>query len=103
MSVAACRLSLVVMRRGYPLVAICRLLIVVTSLLEHRLLQLWPMQGLAALQHLESSQTRDQTHLPCTGRWIPNHRTTRNVPNWDISERATIYSYIGALRVNWDL
>ena len=25
---------------------------------------------LAALRHVESSQTRDQTHIPCNGRWI---------------------------------
>ena len=27
-----------------------------------------------------SSPTRDQTHVPCIARWIPNHRTTREVP-----------------------
>ena len=27
-----------------------------------------------------SSQTRDRTHVPCTGRWILNHWTTREVP-----------------------
>ena len=27
-----------------------------------------------------SSLTRDQTHIPCIGRWIPNHWTTRLVP-----------------------
>ena len=29
-----------------------------------------------ALCHVGSSQTRDQTHVPCIGRWIPNRRTT---------------------------
>ena len=28
-----------------------------------------------------SSPTRDQTCVPCIGRWILNHRTTREVPN----------------------
>ena len=29
---------------------------------------------------MESSQTRDRTCVPCVGRWIPNHWTTREVP-----------------------
>ena len=37
--------------------------------------------GLAVLQHVESSQTRDQTHVPCIGRQIPNHWTTREAPD----------------------
>ena len=35
--------------------------------------------GLVALQHVGSSQTRDQTCVPCIGR-ILNHRTTRETP-----------------------
>ena len=35
--------------------------------------------GLVAPRHEKSSQIRDQTHVPCTGRWIPNHWTTREV------------------------
>ena len=34
--------------------------------------QLWHM-GLVAPQHVESSQTRAQTLVPCIGRWILNH------------------------------
>ena len=30
-------------------------------------------------QQMESSHTRDQTHVPCIGRWILNHCTTREV------------------------
>ena len=41
--------------------------------------QLWLM-CLVALWHVGSSQTRDQTRLPCTGRWILNYCTTREVP-----------------------
>ena len=41
--------------------------------------QLWPT-GLAAPQHVGSSWTRDQTCVPCTGRRILNHCTTREVP-----------------------
>ena len=28
------------------------------------------------------SQTRDQTHNPCTGKWNLSHWTTREVPIW---------------------
>ena len=46
--------------------------------LERRLSVLWSI-GLIALQHVESSGTRDQTHVSCIGRRIPIHRTTRDV------------------------
>ena len=46
--------------------------------LGHRLQQLWHT-GLVAPQHVGSSQTRDQTCVPCTGRQILNHWTTREV------------------------
>ena len=38
--------------------------------------QLWLM-GPAAPWHVGSSQTRDRTRVPCTGRRTPNHRATR--------------------------
>ena len=41
--------------------------------------QLW-QAGSVALQHVGSSWTRDQTHVPCIDRWILNHWTTKNVP-----------------------
>ena len=41
--------------------------------------QLWH-RGLVALQHVGSSPTRDQTCVPCIGRWILSHCTTREVP-----------------------
>ena len=37
--------------------------------------QLW-LTGLVALRHVGSSQTRDQTHVPCIGRQILNHCAT---------------------------
>ena len=37
--------------------------------------------GLVAPQHVESSQTRDQTHVPCIGRQILYHWTTREFPD----------------------
>ena len=35
--------------------------------------------GFVAPWHVGSSQTRDRTHVPCLGRWILNHWTTREV------------------------
>ena len=40
--------------------------------------QLWHM-GLVVLECVESSQTRVWTHVPCIGRQIRNHWTTREV------------------------
>ena len=39
--------------------------------------------GLVAPWHVESSQTGDQTHVACTGRWILNHWTPRDVHGED--------------------
>ena len=44
-----------------------------------RLQWLWFM-GSVAPQHVESSQTRDLAHVPCIGRQVLNHWTTREVP-----------------------
>ena len=35
--------------------------------------------GLVAPWHMESSQSRGRAHVLCTGRWILNHWTTREV------------------------
>ena len=35
--------------------------------------------GLAAMQHVGSSWSRDRTCVPCIGKWILNHWTTRDV------------------------
>ena len=43
------------------------------------LLLLWST-GLLALRQVESSQTREWTHIPRIGGWILNHWTTREVP-----------------------
>ena len=45
---------------------------------SQRLLYLWH-PGLVAPWHVGSSRTRDPTHIPCIGRWILNHWTTREV------------------------
>ena len=71
----------------------CRFLITVASLVAehrlqvHRLQQLWLARsraqaqqlctGLVALRHEECSQTRDRTHVPCTGRQILIHCATK--------------------------
>ena len=38
--------------------------------------------GLFAPYYVGSSWTRDQTHVPCIGRWILIHRTNRQVHKW---------------------
>ena len=40
--------------------------------------KLWLM-GLVAPWHMGSSQTKDQTLIPCISRWILNHWATREV------------------------
>ena len=40
-------------------------------------LQQLGLMGLVALGHRGSSQTRDRTRVPCIGRWILNHWTSR--------------------------
>ena len=48
--------------------------------------QVWVQQllpaGSVALQHTESSQTRDGALGPCIGRWIPKYWTTQEVPGF---------------------
>ena len=72
---AAFRLSLVAVNRGYCLVAMHELLIVVASLVvEHRLQGAWAQQlrlvELVAPQREGSPQVRDQTDDSCIGRQI---------------------------------
>ena len=70
---------------GLLLITAHRLLTGVASLgAEHRLQARGPQQlqhtGLLAPWHVGSSWPRDQTRVPCSGRWILNHWTTRDVP-----------------------
>ena len=46
---------------------------------------LW-LEGLVASQHVQSSQTRDQTRVPCIDRWILNQWTTRKVQNFYLKD-----------------
>ena len=81
-SVAMEGLFLVAVSRGHSLVAVLGLLTAGASFAaEHRLsarglLQLWHT-GLLALRHVESSQTRDWTRVPCVVRQISNNWTTK--------------------------
>ena len=72
-----CGLSLVATSRGYSLIVVHGLLILVASLVEHRV-QCVPLSVAVALRlscpsHVESSQTRNQAQVPYVGRWILNH------------------------------
>ena len=83
---ALCGLSLVVAAGGYPVV-VRGLLIAVASLVSERRLQgSWAQQlwcrGLAVPQHVESSWSRNGTHVPSIGRWTPNHWTTTEALLW---------------------
>ena len=40
--------------------------------------------SLAASCHLESSQIRDGTHVPCIGRWILSHSTIKEVQREEV-------------------
>ena len=42
--------------------------------------------ALVAPQHVESSLSRDRTHVPCIGRWTLNNWITREVPKLHTSE-----------------
>ena len=51
--------------------------------------------GLVAPQHMESSRTRDQTHVPCIGSWIVNHCTAREVPGHTF-EHESLHTHAGS-------
>ena len=78
-----CGLSLAVASGGYFLVVLSRLLIAVASPVVQSAdsracgFQKFWLVGLAAPQHVESSQTRGQTHVSCISRQILNQWTTR--------------------------
>ena len=81
--IAALGLSLVVVSGEHSLLQ--RGLLVALSFsccvewaLEARASVLW-LSSLVAPRQVESSPARDQTHVPCIGRRILNHWTTREV------------------------
>ena len=55
--------------------------------------RLWSM-GSVALRHVESSQTRDRTHVPRIGRKILNHRTIRKVFPTSLSTTSKHFSSV---------
>ena len=68
-----------------PLVEELGLLVVGAPLGEELRLQVYQLQwlrpmGLAALEPVGSSWTRDRTCVPSIGRWIFNHWTAREAP-----------------------
>ena len=85
-------------RRALSLVAVHGFLTVVASAaVEHRLeLGLSScVTGPAAPGHVESSHTRYQTHVPCSGRQILNHWTTREVQgNLVVRKKSFVYLYM---------
>ena len=76
------RLSPVGASRGYSLqstgFSLRWLLLLRSTGSRVRAWQLW-LTGLVALWHVGSSSTRGQTCIPCNGRWIFIHWTTREV------------------------
>ena len=102
--VAVCGLSLVAASRGYSSLQCAGFLLRWLLLLwstgsrhtgfnscSMRAQQLWLMgsraqaqqlwhTSLVALRHVGSSRTRARTRVPCMGRWILNHCTTREAP-----------------------
>ena len=50
--------------------------------------------GLVAVQQVGSAQIRDQTRVPCTGRWILHHWATREAPpsSFGVWSSATLWS-----------
>ena len=70
------------------------LTVMASSVAEHRLQtrrlsQLW-LTGLAAPRHVGSSQTRARTRVPCIGRQILNHCTTREAPYVNFFKRTVM-------------
>ena len=56
--------------------------------------QLWRM-GLVTPRHVGSSRTRDRTCVPCIGRRILNHCTTREVPTLFLKKEKNISYHWG--------
>ena len=90
--VAVCGLSLVAASGGYSSLrcmgfSLCWLLLLWSTGSRHtgfsscgtRAQQLW-CRGLVAPRHVGSSWTTARTCIPCIGRWILYHCTTREVP-----------------------
>ena len=79
---------------SWVFIAVCRLLIAVTSLVASRVQaqQLW-LAGLVALRHVGSSWTRAGTHVACIGRRILNHRATRAASRFQFQTTYQLLTY----------
>ena len=75
-------LSLVAASGGSSLVLVRRLLVAVASLEWNTgsVAKAGGLTGSIAPQHVGSSWTRDLPRVPCIGKWILNHWTTREAP-----------------------
>ena len=64
----------------------------------------WHTSSVAPL-HVESSWTRDGTHVPCIGRWILNHWTSREVLRCLVKEKGifwlSIFPEIQNIEIWW--
>ena len=60
--------------------------------------------GLVVPQPVESSQTRDQTHVPCIGGWILNHSTQKGSPPLQFyeNENRKIFAQLYSIFVLWE-
>ena len=82
--------ALVVASGGCSLIVVRGLFVAMASPgVEHGLQWLWHM-GLVASWHVESSQTRDWTCVPCIGRWFPTWTTRERPPLELISMRCFV-------------
>ena len=77
--------SLVAVRRLWASIAAAQGSAVAACRLYSMAQQLWHVD-LVAPKHVESSQTRGWTRVPCSGRPILNCWTTREVPNKEIND-----------------
>ena len=84
----------------------CRLLIAVASLTaEPGLRGTWAYSlrhmSLVVMRHVESSWTRDWTRVPCIGRQILNHRTSKEVQSLDLQFYSDFLFLLESVSVAW--
>ena len=90
---------------GYTLFAVYGLLTAVALLVgEHRLqvhgIQSLQHTGLVVPWHTGSSWARDQTRVPCIGRQIPNHWTTKDFPVYFVIDFISYSSFIFTVKLS---
>ena len=58
--------------------------------------------GPGALRRVGSSRTRDQTCVPCIGRWVLNHWTTEEVPDiFSLDTCTSFFFSFSLLKYSW--